>query len=254
MKISIITPALNSEKVIKDCVESVREQSYSNIEHILVDGGSVDGTVAEARKISTDLRIISERDNGIYDALNKGIKMASGDIIGILHSDDFYASKDIIESVIELFQNNDINSCYGDLCYIAKSNPEKIIRYWKSGDFNIKNFKKGWMPPHPTFFVRKEVYDKYGLFDLSYKISADYELMTRFLYKHSISVGYIERVMVNMRVGGKSNKNIYKILTKMAEDYKIIKHYKLGGFSTLLAKNFQKLPQFFHSPKPPNQK
>ncbi|NLH39970.1 MAG: glycosyltransferase [Elusimicrobia bacterium] len=250
MKVSIITTTFNSADTIKASIESVRSQTYPFIEHILIDGASTDETLNIARKISPDLRIISESDNGIYDALNKGIKMASGDIIGVLHSDDFYASKDIVESVIELFQNNDINSCYGDLCYVAKSNPEKIIRYWRSGEFNIKNFEKGWMPPHPTFFVRKEVYDKYGLFDLSYKISADYELMIRFLYKHSISVGYIERVMVNMRVGGKSNKNIYKILTKMAEDYKIIKQYKLGGFNTLLAKNFQKLPQFLHSPRP----
>lgn len=245
MKFSIITPTLNSEKTILDCLQSVSGQSYSYKEHIIVDGGSVDKTIEIARRFSQGIRILSKKDNGLYDAINRGIKMASGDIIGILHSDDFYASNSVLQKVYEVFKNSSADSCYGDLNYVLKNSTDKIIRRWKAGSFDMGKFKNGWMPPHPTFFVKKGIYLKYGLFDLAYKISSDYELMLRFLYKNKISTAYLPEILVNMRIGGESNKNIKKIFIKMKEDYLIAKKYGFFAFKTVFLKNFLKLSQFF---------
>jgi len=244
MKISIITAAFNSARTVKDCLESVSAQSYPDIEHILIDGGSSDGTLEIARKHSASLRILSEKDKGIYDALNKGIKMAGGDIVGILNSDDFYAYKEALGDVVNLFNSSAAETCYGDLCYVSRENAGKIIRYWKSGDFKRESFKTGWMPPHPAFFARAEVYRKFGLFDISYRISADYELMSRFLFKNSVSSAYLPKVLVKMRLGGESNKSLGKITLKMREDYRIMREHGLGGVGTLFMKSFRKIPQF----------
>lgn len=252
MKVSIITPVFNNVNTVEHCIKSVLSQSFNNIEYIIVDGGSTDGTLDIIKKYQNRVSFfISEPDNGIYDALNKGLKLATGDIIGILHSDDFYDNDEVVRKVASFFETHNINTCYGDLCYVSRNNPEKIIRYWRSGEFNIENFKKGWMPPHPTFFVKREVYNKFGAFDLSYKISSDYELMVRFLYANTVSAGYIPELLVRMRMGGKSNKNLSKIILKMKEDYQILKKYSLSPFKTLFLKNINKLPQFITMP---NQK
>ena len=247
MRVSIITPTLNSDRFIKDCIESVKYQSYLDIEHIIVDGGSIDSTlkIIKDYENSYNLKLIAGKDNGIYDALNKGIKSATGEIIGILHSDDLYPNNEVIEKIVSIFKLQKIDSCYGDLHYIKENDINKVIRYWKSGDYKRNKFKYGFMPPHPTFFVKKEIYEKYGLFDTYYKISGDYELMVRFLYKNFISCYYIPEVLVKMRIGGKSNKNLKHILIKMKEDYKVIKKYNLGVIDTLLLKSFIKIPQFF---------
>jgi len=246
MKVSIITPTLNSERFIKDCIESVKNQSYLDIEHIIVDGGSIDYTLKIIKEYENtyNLKLITGKDKGIYDALNKGIKNASGEIIGILHSDDLYPNNEVIEKIVNIFQSQKIDSCYGDLYYVKENDINKVIRYWKSGVYNRNKFKYGFMLPHPTFFVKKEIYEKYGVFDTSFKISGDYELMVRFLYKNNISCYYLPEVLVKMRVGGKSNKNLKHILIKMKEDYKVIKKYNLGGIDTLLLKSFIKIPQF----------
>jgi len=250
LKVSIITAVYNNKEFIEDCIKSVLEQSYDNIEYIIVDGGSTDGTLDIINKYKDKIsKIISEKDRGIYDALNKGIKMATGDIIGILHSDDIYAYKDVIKDVVETFKKENVDSVYGDLCYVSRNDINKVIRYWKAGKFNRNSFKYGWAPPHPTFFVKKEVYLKYGIFDLSYEISADYELMVRFLYKHQISSAYIPKVLVKMRVGGKSSKNLFTSIKRRMEDYKIIKQHQLGGFKVLIFKNLRKLPQFIQRKK-----
>lgn len=250
MKVSIITPTLNSSKTIKDCIDSIKLQSYPLIEHIVIDGGSIDNTIELVKKHGiNDTKLISEKDNGIYDALNKGIKKASGDIVGILHSDDFYAYEDVIKDVVEVFTKEKTDSCYADLCYVSNSDTERIIRYWKAGAFSRKSFRFGWMPPHPTFFVKKVIYYKYGLFDLSYDISADYELMIRFLYKNLISTFYLPKVIIKMRVGGKSNRNLKHILIKMYQDYKIIKKHGLGNIDVLFLKNIRKISQFLIQPK-----
>lgn len=198
---------------IKDCIVSVCSQSYPDIEHIIIDGASTDSTLAVIGKYNNSIaKVLSEPDNGIYDAMNKGIKMATGDIVGILNSDDFYANPNILEDVANVFEENKIDCCYGDLEYVGFNDTSKVIRKWKSRKFQNGLFRKGWHPPHPTFFVKKEIYERYGLFDLDLNISADYEIMLRFLEKYKIKSCYIPEVMVKMRTGGASNRNLKQIL------------------------------------------
>lgn len=244
MKVSVITAVFNGAKTIQDCIKSVSGQIYPNIEHIIIDGGSTDGTL-EVIKRYTEKRvnIVSEPDNGIYDALNKGIRQASGEVIGLLYSDDFYAHDRVIEKVADIFMKYNIDSCYGDLQYVDKNNPDKVIRYWKSSQYRHGKFKYGWMPPHSTFFVKKEIYNKYGYFNTNFKIAADYELMLRFLEKHKISTYYTPEVFIKMRIGGTSNRNIKNLIIKSNEDYRAWKVNNLnGGFYTILLKNLCKIP------------
>jgi glycosyltransferase len=213
MKISIITVTKNDRNNIQSCIDSVQSQNYVELEYIIIDGASTDGTVDIIKQYNSKIsNWISEEDNGIYDAMNKGINMASGDIIGFLNSDDLYAGPDILELVAETFQANNTDSFYGDLVYVSKDDTNNVIRNWKSCEFNFELFKNGWHPPHPTFFVKKNIYEKYGTFDTKYKIGADYALMLKFLIKHKISVKYIPEVLVKMRVGGRSNKSLFNIL------------------------------------------
>lgn len=220
MKVSIITAVLNSRAYIEDCISSVLKQTYSNIEYIIIDGGSTDGTVDIIRKYEKRISIwVSEPDRGIYDAMNKGIKMASGDVIGILNSDDYYADCDCIADVVDSITQNRVDSCYGDLMYIDRRNINKTIRLWRSGSFKKENFRRGWMPPHPTFFVRREVYERFGLFLLDFPLTADYELMLRFLYKNDVSTTYIPKCLVMMRTGGSCKPGPLKTFNNMVENY-----------------------------------
>ena len=250
MKVSIITATYNSEKLVVDAINSLISQTYSDIQSVLIDGASKDSTVALVEKSflnsKISSKIISEPDQGIYDALNKGINNADGDIIGFLHADDLYDNCDVISKVVSLFKKNpDLQSLYGDLVYVQKENTAKVVRYWQSGECSHIEMKKGWMPPHPAFFVRKEVYEKFGLFDTSYNIAADYDFMMRVLYKGGISTAYIPEVFVKMRVGGASNKSLKNIWRKSKEDLRAMKTNELGGVATLVNKNFRKIPQFF---------
>ena len=217
-KISIITAGYNSEATIRDTMKSVANQSYSNIEHIIIDGKSKDNTLEIVKDYPNVEKIISEEDDGIYDAMNKGINLAGGEIIGILNSDDIYSSNYIIEKVAALFIGSDIDAVYGDLHYVDPKNMEKIVRVWKSGPFNKDKFLHGWMPPHPTFFVKKSVYDKFGGFNTNLKTSADYELMLRLMYKHEIKVAYLPEVLVKMRAGGISNSSLKHRILANKED------------------------------------
>lgn len=221
VKVSIITIVYNNKWTIKDAINSVQNQNYHDIEHVIVDGGSTDGTIEiiEA-SLNHNTRFISGKDNGLYDALNKGIRLATGDIIGILHSDDTFNGNDVISEIVKAFQQNDSDSIYGDLVYVNRIKSEKIIRNWVSGAFSKKKFEMGWMPPHPTFYVKKNVFEAYGLYDTDFKSAADYELMLRYLYKHNISTHYIPKTLVRMRVGGESNKSIKNRLLANREDYK----------------------------------
>jgi glycosyltransferase involved in cell wall biosynthesis len=220
VKVSIITATYNSAGTVKDTLLSVQSQTHPDIEHLIIDGCSKDNTLDIVREFAHVSKTMSERDKGIYDAMNKGISLANGDIIGILNSDDFYADENVISDVVKHFEENNCDALYADLVYIDPVKKEKVIRKWKSGPFNRTNFLKGWMPPHPTFFVKKEVYEKLGVFDLRLKSAADYELLLRFLYKNKITTCYLPRVLVYMRSGGTSNRNIRNRIRAHMEDYR----------------------------------
>jgi glycosyltransferase involved in cell wall biosynthesis len=216
------------------------------MEHLVVDGGSNDGTLDIIR--AYDGRIskwISEPDKGIYDAMNKGIRLSSGDVIGFLQSDDVYAHERVVENVVEAFRRFEVDSVYGDLQYVHKRDLNKVVRNWKASVYREGRFKSGWMPPHPTFFVKRMVYDRFGYFNTNFRIAADYELMLRFLEKHKISTHYIPEVLVKMRVGGASNGSVKNMLVKSYEDYRA---WKVNGlkrsFFTIPLKNLSKVPQF----------
>jgi glycosyltransferase involved in cell wall biosynthesis len=247
MKVSIITAAFNNYDTIEDTIKSVISQKYENIEYLVIDGGSSDESLEIIKKYRNKIaNWISEPDEGIYDALNKGLKMSTGDIVGFLHADDVYAHEMVIDWVVSRVMNYDTESCYGDLLYVYKENMNKTIRYWKSRPYSEGLLKKGWMPPHPTFFVKKSIYEKYGYFNTDFKIAADYELMLRLLEKNKISTHYIPEVLVKMRMGGKSNRSLKNICIKSSEDYRAWKVNNLsGGVYTIAMKNLIKVPQFF---------
>lgn len=245
MKISIITSVYNNRDTISDAIKSVLSQTYPNIEYIVIDGASRDGTIDIIRtyedRIST---LVSEPDRGIYDGLNKGVSYATGDVIAFLHSDDLYNDPDVVARVAEAFNTTGADAVYGDLIYTPKADTSKVLRYWKSRDFHPKLLKQGWMPAHPTFFARRELYERYGAFDTTFRIAADYDFMLRVL-SQGIKTHYLPNVLYKMRVGGESNKSIQNIIKKMREDYRALENNRIGGVSTILIKNLSKIPQFF---------
>jgi len=246
MKVSIVTVCLNSAGTIENTINSVLSQSYKDIEYIVIDGSSTDGTLNIINRYKKNIaQVKSEPDDGIYDAMNKGTNLATGDIVGFLSTGDFYVDNDVIEKIAGVMQNNDVDCCYGDLEYITPDNPCKTVRKWKSQPYQSGLFKKGWHPPHPTFFAKKTVFDKYGAFDLSYDIGADYELMLRFLQRYNIKTEYIPRVLVKMRSGGISNKNLYQIIKANIECYRA---WKKNGLKVtpliMLKKPVSKLVQY----------
>ena len=224
MKISVITVVYNNKAVIEDAIRSVLSQNYKDIEYIIIDGASTDGTLNIIDKYKKKIsRVVSEKDNGTYDAMNKGLKLATGDIVGCLNSDDFYANNNVISTVAKVFSERKVDCCYSDLDYVSKNKTEKVVRKWKSRYYEDGLFRKGWHPPHPTLFIKKDVYRKYGYFNLDLKIGADYELMLRFLEKHRINSYYIPEVLIKMRIGGSSNRSIMQILKANYECYKAFK-------------------------------
>ena len=244
MKVSIITATYNSATTIADTVRSVQQQTYPDIEHIFIDGSSKDETLSVIRSLHDGL-IISEKDKGIYDAMNKGIAVAKGDIIGILNSDDFYPSDTIIEKVVQLFEGTNCDAVYGDLLYVDSIDIKKIKRKWISGTYNSNNFLYGWMPPHPTFFVRKKCYEQFGVFNLNLGSAADYELMLRMLYKHKIKAAYLPEELVHMRTGGVSNQTIKNRILANKNDRIAWKTNGIAPyFFTLYLKPLRKIFQF----------
>ena len=212
MKVSIITATYNSEEFIISNLNSVNSQTYENYEHIIVDNKSKDKTLEIVKKNGKRLKIISERDDGIYDAFNKGIELASGDIISILNSDDYYSDNKILENIVDIFKKSKVGIVYGNINYVKRYGNKKILRYWKSNKYNFNDFKIGWSPPHPAFFVKKNLYIQYGKYKLKYGNASDFELMHRFLEKNRLSNNYIDKTLVTMRLGGKSNKNLSEII------------------------------------------
>ena len=252
MKVSIITVTFNSISVINDCLDSISSQEYDNIQHIVIDGASTDGTLSILESKHSQLNtLISKPDNGIYDAMNKGIKIATGDIIGFLNSDDFYLNNKVISKVVKEFEKDSfLDACYSDLIYVDQFNTSKTIRYVKSSKFQEGLFSKGWCPPHPTFFVRRSVYKKFGNFDLSYKFASDVDLMMRFLEKYKIKSKYIPEVWVKMRMGGVTNKNLKNIWLQNKE---IIHSFNKNNLSVnlfkfLILKIISRLVQFLKIP------
>lgn len=245
MKVSIITISYNSGHSIADAINSVLSQTYPDIEYIIVDGNSKDNTVEVVRSYGNRIsQFVSEPDKGIYDALNKGIRMATGDVIGFMHSDDIYASIETVAHMVQKMQQTGADSVYGDLQYVFKEDTNKVLRYWKSGKYSHSKLLWGWMPPHPTFYVKKAIYDKYGVFRTEFRIAADYDIILRFLGKYRISTAYLPEVMVKMRVGGASNRSLKNIIRKSKEDWKAIKDNQVGYLHTLLFKNLSKITQF----------
>jgi len=246
LKITIITVTYNSADTVEQTIQSVLSQNYANIEYIIVDGVSTDETLNIVNRYAHKIaKIVSEKDRGLYDALNKGINMATGDVIGLIHSDDFYTNESVISKYAETFKNTNADAVYSDLYYVDKNNTDKIIRTWKSGEYSENAFLFGWMPPHPTFFVKKNIYQQYGAFNPEFKSAADYELMLRFIFKHRIKLAYLPVFTVKMRVGGKSNISLKNRLFANAEDRKA---WQVNGlkpyFFTLYLKPLRKIFQF----------
>lgn len=246
MKVSVVTAVWNRETTIGGAIDSVAAQTYSTIEHLVIDGASTDGTLTqvEARRRPA-MVVISERDAGIYDALNKGLAASTGDVVGLLHSDDFFAHARVIERVAALFDDPAVDAVYGDLDYVSASDTTRIIRHWRAGEATRARLARGWMPPHPTLFVRRHVFETHGAYDTRYRIAADYDAVLRWFGRAGITSAYLPEVLVKMRVGGESNASIRKILRKSREDYRALRTNRIGGIGTLIAKNLSKLPQFF---------
>lgn len=247
MKISIITVVYNSAATIEDTIMSVAAQTYQDVEHIVVDGASTDGTLSVInRHMNKIQRFISEPDKGIYDAMNKGIGLATGDVIGFLNADDIYADNLILGKVASVFADSAIDACYADLVYVSKDDLNKVIRYWKSQEYRNGLFRRGWMPAHPTFFVRKSVYDKYGGFDLDFKFQSDFDMTMRFLEVYKIKSVYIPEIFVKMRIGGATNRRLLNIIKGNIEAYRACRKNGLDVSPFfIVAKILSRIPQFF---------
>jgi glycosyltransferase len=244
-KISLITVTYQSAKTLEATIASVRRQTFSDFEYIVIDGGSTDETI-EILKDNSDIvdRWISEPDQGIYDAMNKGISLASGEVIGFIHADDVFAKSDVLDNVYNRYIGSRFHLLYGDLEYVQAENPDKVVRYWRSGSFRRQQLQRGWMPPHPTVYVRKDFFSEIGQFNIGYRISADYEWLLRALSKPSARVEYLPEVMIKMRLGGASNGSLRNVLAKSGEDLKALRQNRIGGVRTLFLKNASKISQF----------
>ncbi|MEO6548208.1 MAG: glycosyltransferase family 2 protein [Ferruginibacter sp.] len=249
MKVSLITVTSNSGTYLEDCIKSVINQQYENIEHIIIDGKSTDNTLDIIRQYDAHIyKWISESDKDMYDALNKGISLATGDIIGILNSDDMFASNDVISSIVDCFNEHKLDAIYGDLVYVDKDNTNRIIRYWKGLTYNRFHFNYGWMPAHPTFYVRRELIDEYGGYRTHYFTASDYEFMARYLYLYRISARYLPKLIVKMRNGGQSNITLKSRLRANRRDYLAMKRNRIPfPFLASVLKPIIKLHQYYYS-------
>jgi glycosyltransferase len=246
VKISVITACFNNADTIADTIRSVAAQDYAEMEYIIIDGGSTDDTLKiieqSKEKIAT---LVSEKDEGIYFALNKGIALASGDVIAFLHADDIFADPSVLSKVMQQFIQKNVESVYGDLHYVDRIDTKKIIRNWRSGEYKDGLFLKGWMPPHPSFFLKKAIYNKFGNFNTTFRSAADYELMLRMLHKHKISTAYLPEVIVKMRVGGVSNASMKNRVKANREDKRAWEVNGLKpGMLTFIRKPLSKIKQF----------
>ncbi|MDJ1007871.1 MAG: glycosyltransferase family 2 protein [Paracoccaceae bacterium] len=245
MRISIITAVRNRADTIRSAIESLQAQTHTELEHIVMDAVSTDGTLDIVKRFS-DARtaVHSAPDDGIYDALNKGKSRATGDVVGVLHSDDFLADPHALRRVAGAFDDPRVDAVYGDLHYVSKDNPDRVVRNWRSGAFRPEALRWGWMPPHPALFLRRRVIEQHGLYDTSFRIAADYDAILRYFSQPGFRAVYVPQVFVKMRVGGESNRSLERILLKSREDYRALRKNNVGGVATLLSKNARKATQF----------
>ncbi len=246
LKISVVTSVFNRDKTIADTLSSVASQDYGSVEHVIQDGASTDGTLDIIKQFARPNVVLdSAPDDGIYDGINKGILRSTGDIVGLMHSDDLFAAPHILSRVAQAMADPDIDGVYGDLDYVAEDDLGRIIRKWRSGEYTPEKLARGWMPPHPSLYLRRAVFDRWGLYDTSFQIAADYDAMLRYLAKGNIRLAYVPEVFVKMRIGGESNRSLARIIQKSREDYRAIHKNGVGGIGTLASKNLSKIRQFF---------
>ncbi len=244
-KISVVTITLNSAATVADTLRSVASQTYPHIEHLVIDGNSSDDTLSIVQEHGrSGIRVLSEPDGGIYHAMNKGLRLAQGELVGFLNADDVYQDAEVLSEVARAAQDGRVDAIYGDLMYVSRTDPTRVIRHWRSGRWTHSRLRFGWMPPHPTLYVRKTLIDLMGGFDERLRIAADYDFMLRLLKRPRIHVAYLERVLVRMRTGGASNRSLAMMWRKSREDLVALERNQIGGWFTLLCKNVRKLPQF----------
>ena len=248
MKVSIVAVVRNAAGTIEECLQSVASQSHVDVEHIVIDGASTDGTMDVVDRHRDQLAVVvSEPDRGIYDAMNKGIAVATGDVIGTLNADDRYADTGVLARVTAAFaQSPALDAVYGDLVYVARDDPTRIVRYWRSRPYEPGLFERGWMPAHPTFFVRRQVYERHGLFDLDFRIQSDFELTMRFMAIYGIHTRYLPGVMVRMRMGGVTNNSIGNVVKGNLEAWRACRKHGLKVGPLFIPKKvLSRVPQFF---------
>jgi glycosyltransferase involved in cell wall biosynthesis len=250
LKVTIITVVFNAAHTIRDCIDSVLAQSHQDIEYIVIDGASSDDTASIVKSYGPQItHFVSEPDRGIYDAMNKGIALATGEVVGILNADDMYINTAVIETVVNKITENQADALYADLIFVAKNNTNKIARYWKSEDYDLKRFLYGWMPPHPTFFVKRKYYEKFGTFRVDFGSAADYELLVRFCYKHQLKVIYFPQIIIKMRLGGISTKSLKsRIAANKYDKLTWVSNGLKAFWFTSYLKPIRKITQFFVRP------
>ena len=245
VKISVITAVYNRRDTLADAVRSLQSQTYEEFEHVVMDAQSTDGSLELLEELADKrMKLSSKPDDGIYDALNKGMKKSTGNVIGLMHSDDFFASDGVLELVARAFEDRGVDAVYGDLDYVSAANPDRVIRHWVSGAYHRSKLKRGWMPPHPALYIRREVVERWGGYDTSYQIAADYDAILRWFGRGRITAHYEPHVFVKMRVGGESNRSLERVAQKSREDYRALRANEVGGIGALAWKNLSKLGQF----------
>ncbi len=246
MRISVITVTRNCVQNLGDTLDSIQCQSHTEVDRVWIDGDSSDGTIEllRSRRVSPEDTILSEPDDGVYDALNKGIRHARGDVIGFLHGGDIFSDRRVLARIAEVFEDPGVDAAYGDLVYVKKHDPSAVVRYWRAGQFSVAKLARGWMPPHPALYVRRETYARVGGFDTRYAIAADYDQILRMFSSPGLKSRYLPGVLVKMRVGGVSNRSLGAILAKSREDLDVLRRNRVGGVATLLCKNLRKVGQF----------
>ncbi|RFF29583.1 glycosyltransferase family 2 protein [Wenzhouxiangella sediminis] len=253
MKISVITATYNSAATIDECLGSIAAQDWQDVEHIVIDGGSTDGTLEVLERTGSRIaQLVSEPDDGIYDALNKGIGLASGDVVGFLHADDVLASDDVLSRIARDFEGGNFGGVYGDLQYVRNDDSGAIVRHWEAGSFSSSRLRWGWMPPHPALYVRREWYERLGAFNTRFRIAADYLCMLKLFSHPEFQAAYLPDVLVRMRVGGASNRSLKNIIRKSREDLEALRATGVGawgGYGALAWKNLSKIKQFSRARK-----